>query len=245
MSDSPQVVLLIGFERALAERMTAFLAQAGHRTYPAGDVREATETLNGVPIGLALADLEGPFKEVLGAIEVLCASGRPRCPILGVGSVQAGAAMIDALRTLGLVGLVAPNVSPQELIFRVNALLYSDRDATARGSPRVPVDLPGALDGPHGRLEGRVLNLSETGLFLAVEHAVAPNETVTVTFALHAGAEPIAATCRVAWTNRRQGQLRYFQGMGLRFLGVSPRARHEIKAYLDLALADLALRAAI
>jgi uncharacterized protein (TIGR02266 family) len=236
---SSRGVLLIGFERAEAARMASTLAQVGHRAYPAWDAREAATILGAVSIGLALADLEGSFTEVLGAIEAVRAAGCPRCPLLGVGSVEAGAAMTDALRALGLEGLVPTGVSPQELIFRVNAVLYADRQAASRASRRVPVDLPARFEGIGGPVEGRILNLSESGLFLAAERLLPTNRTVTVGFTLEAEAEPIVASCRVVWTNAGGDGQRYFQGMGLQFLQMRPATRLALQAFLAGTMAGL------
>ena len=148
---SPKGVLLIGFEPAGAARVTAALAQTGYRAYRAADGREAARILDAVSIEVALADLEGPFTEVLEAIAAVRAGGRAACPLLGVGSVEAGATMTDALRAVGLEGLVPTDVSPQELIFRINAALHADRQAASRASRRVPVDLPARFDGSTAR----------------------------------------------------------------------------------------------
>lgn len=231
-------VLLIGFEPAEAARLAAALARGGHRAHQAADVRETTGILDAVSIGVALADLEGPFAAVLGSIEAVRGRGTG-CPLLGVGSVEAASAMTDALRAVGLEGLVPTGVSPHELIFRVNAVLYADRRAASRVSRRVPVDLPARFDGIDGPAEGRVLNVSDTGLFLAAEHLLPTNRTVTVRFPLGAGAEPIVATCRVVWSNAGGDGQRYFQGMGLQFLQMKPAARSALQALLAKARANL------
>lgn len=232
-------ILLIGFERAEATRIASALGQVGHHPYPARDAREAAAILDAVSIRVALADLEGPFTEVLGAIEAVRGGGRPRCPLLGVGSVGAVAAMTDALRVLGLAGLMRTGVSPQELIFRVNTVLYADRQATSRASRRVPVDLPARFEGIDGQVEGRVLNLSETGLFLAAAQLLPTNRAVTVGFRLEAEAEPIVATCRVVWANAGGDGQHYFQGMGLQFLQMRPAARLSLQAFLARTMAGL------
>jgi uncharacterized protein (TIGR02266 family) len=233
--DGARGVLLIGFEPGEAVRLTAALAQVGRPAFPAADARDVAELLAAVPIGLALADLEGPFHEVLQAIEAVRAS-RPHRPVLGVGSVDAGAAMTDALRVLGFEGFVPSRVSPQELIFRVNGALYPDRRAGSGASPRVPADLAAGFEGPDGPVEGRVLNLSATGLFLAAKHLLPTNRTVTVRFTLEPADGPVTATCRVVWTNPGGEEQRYFQGMGLQFLSMQPAAEAAIEAFLARAL---------
>jgi uncharacterized protein (TIGR02266 family) len=233
--DGARGVLLVGFERGEAARLTAALAQVGRPAFPAADGRDVVELLAAVPIGLALADLEGPFHEVLQAIEALRAS-RPHRPVLGVGSIQSGAAMSDALRVLGFEGFIPSGVSPQELIFRVNGALYPDRRAGSDASPRVPTDLAARFDGVDGPVEGRVLNLSATGLFLVAEHLLPTNRTVTVRITLEPAQEPVAATCRVVWVNPGGAGQRYFQGMGLQFLSMQPAAEAAIEAFLARAL---------
>jgi Tfp pilus assembly protein PilZ len=232
-------VLLIGFEPGEAARLTAALAQAGRPAYSAAGRRSVADLLATAPIGVALADLKGPFHEVLQAIEAVRAS-RPHRPLLGVGSVGAGAAMADALRVLGFEGFIPSGVSPQELIFRVNGALYPDRRAGSEASPRVPTDLPATFDGLYGPVEGCVLSLSATGLFLAAEQLLPTNRTVTVRFTLQPAEGPITVTCRVVWTNPGGEGQGYFRGMGLQFLSMQPAAEAAVRAFLARALAAMA-----
>ncbi len=234
----PRTILLIGFEPVEAARVALTLAEAGHRAHPAGSAHEAAAVLERVSIDLTLVDLAGAFAEVLGGIEAV-RRGRPGTPLLAVGSVQTGAAMTDALRSLGLEGLIPRGASPQEMVFRVNRVLYAERLAASRVSPRVPVNIPACFDGIDGPAQGRVLNLSETGLFLAAEQCLPVNRSVTVRFGLEAGADPITATCRVVWTNAGGEGQRYFRGMGLQFLEMRPVSRAALQAFLARALAGL------
>ncbi len=235
---TPRTVLLIGFEPGEAARVALTLAEAGHRALPARSAREAAALLERAAIDLALVDLAGAFAEVLGSIEAV-RRGRPAAALLAVGSVQTCAAMTEALRNLGLKGLVPHGASPQELVFRVNRVLYAERQSAGRVSPRVPVNIPASFDGIDGPAQGRILNLSETGLFLATDQPLPTNRNLTVRFALQVGAEPIAATCRVVWTNAGGEEQRYFRGMGLQFLQLRPAARAELQTFLARALAGL------
>jgi uncharacterized protein (TIGR02266 family) len=237
--DGARGVLLIGFERQEAARLSGILARVGRPAFAAGDRRDADELLASVPIGVALADLEGPFHEVLEAIESVRAS-RPHRPILGMGSARAGAAMADALRALGFEGFIQSGATPQELVFRVNGALYQDRRAGSEASRRVPTDLPATFDGPAGVVEGRVLNLSATGLFLAAENVLPTNRTTTVRFTLEPSDGPITATCRVVWTNAGSDGQPYFPGMGLQFLSMQPAAHAAVQAFLARAFEDIA-----
>lgn len=237
--DTPHGILLIGFEPAEAARVALTLAEAGHRGHPARSARETIETFAATPIDLALVDLTGAFAEVLGAVEAVRAGGRQRCPVLGLGSASTCAAITDALRALGFEGLVPRGASPQELIFRVNRVLYAERQAANRVSPRVPVNLPASFDGLEGPGQGQILNLSETGLFLSTDQLLPVDRSVTVRFPLAAGKDPIIATCRVVWGNAGGEGQRYFRGMGLQFLRMRPADREELRSFIAEALAGL------
>jgi uncharacterized protein (TIGR02266 family) len=233
--EKPRGVMLIGFEPREAARLTAALAQVGRPAYPAASQRDVVDLLSTAPVGIALADLEGAFSEVLQAIEAVRVS-RPHRPLLGVGSVDAGAAMTDALRVLGFEGFIRAGVSPQELVFRVNGAQYPERRGGA--SRRVPTDLPASFDGPGGSGEGRVLNLSRTGLFLAAEQLLPVDRRVTVRLELEPRAAPVTTTCRVVWTNTGEHQ-RYFHGMGLEFVDPEPAAKAALDAFLSRAIAEM------
>ncbi len=235
----PQVrtVLLVGFDAAEATRMSEVLHEVGHEPLVAKDGPGASRILGQRPVDLALADLEGRFREVMGAIEALREAG---CPHLGVGSLESAAAMTDGLRVLGLEGLVPIGAAPQELVFRVNAVLFTDRANADRPNRRVPVDLAATFDGPDGVTGGRILNLSESGLFLAASPLLPTNRTVNVHFALGPDGKPLTATCRVVWTNSGDDRRRYFQGMGLQILQMRPAARTMLDRFLLRRRAGLA-----
>lgn len=224
-----RAVLLVGFETAAATAISAVLEEVGHRAIVAREREAAGAVLRGESVDLAMADLEGRFVEVMGAIEALREAG---CPLLGVGSLESAAAMTDGLRVLGLEGIVPSDAPPQELVFRVNAVLFADRVDTARPNRRVPTDLPATFEGPEGAVEGRVLNLSETGLFLAAERLLPVNRTVNVRVTLEDATEPLTVTCRVVWTNAGNEPRRYFQGMGLQILQLRPKARAALERFL-------------
>ncbi len=236
---TPQGILLIGFDAAETSRLALSLGEAGHRAHAARGARDAGDLVKTGQIHLALADLAGPFAEVLAGLDTVREAGRARIPVLGMGEVAQCATITGALRGLGLTGLVPVGASPQEVVFRVNQVLFADRQAANRVSPRVPVNLPASFDAPDGPSQGRILNVSETGLFLSTDMLLPVNRNVTVRFALRSGAEPISVTCRVVWTNAGGEGLRYFKGMGLQFLPMRPATRDELKVFLQESLATL------
>ncbi|HEY8367815.1 MAG TPA: PilZ domain-containing protein [Thermodesulfobacteriota bacterium] len=231
-----RTVLLVGFRPDEAGRIATVLDEVGHRPLVARSGETASLVLREHAVNLALANLEGGFAEVMGAIEVLREAG---CPLLGVGSLESAAAMTDGLRLLGLEGIVATTATPQELVFRVNGALFGHRTQAGRPNRRVPVDLRATFDAPDGPADGRVLNLSETGLFLAATPVLPVNRTVNVRVVLSEAGEPLRATCRVVWTNSADDRRRYFQGMGMQFLQMRPDARAALQRFLKERLAEV------
>jgi uncharacterized protein (TIGR02266 family) len=236
---TPQGILLIGFDGTAASRLASSLAEAGHRGRAAQGAREVSDLVREGQVQLALADLAGAFVEVLGGLDTVREVGRTKIPVLGMGEAAACAAITDALRGLGLRGLVPHTASPQELVFRVNRILFADAQAASRVSPRVPVNLPASFDALDGPGQGRILNVSETGIFLSTEQLLPVNRNVTVRFAVATGAEPLPVTCRVVWSNAGGEGQRYFKGMGLQFLEMRPAVREALQRFLYEALAAL------
>jgi hypothetical protein len=112
---------------------------------------------------------------------------------------------------------------------------------------RMPVEFPVTFESTAGgrREVGSVANLSPTGLFVA-SRTLFPAETplrISFCLPLSAGARLLVTTARVRWVNDpsapRSADLP--AGMGIEFVGLDPRSRADLEAFLDELLAPLGI----
>ncbi len=112
---------------------------------------------------------------------------------------------------------------------------------------RLPVEFPVTLESTAGgrREVGSVANLSPTGLFVA-SRILFPVETpLRVSFCLPLSAGPrfLVAAARVRWVNDLVAPeaADLPAGMGIEFVGLDPRSRADLEAFLDELLAPVGI----
>ena len=112
---------------------------------------------------------------------------------------------------------------------------------------RLPVEFPVTLASAAGGREevGTVANLSPKGLFV-VSCAVFPIDTrlrVSFCLPLSAGPKFLVAAARVRWVNdpAAPDAADLPAGMGIEFVGLDPRSRADLEAFLDELLAPVGI----
>jgi uncharacterized protein (TIGR02266 family) len=85
-----------------------------------------------------------------------------------------------------------------------------------RRSPRIPVNLAAEYKSPHLHLDGRVVNISQGGVFFRSDLLDENGVEARVSLALPERPEPLEIVGDVAWISDQDGE----PGMGIRFRDV-------------------------
>ncbi|MFQ5585906.1 MAG: PilZ domain-containing protein [Thermodesulfobacteriota bacterium] len=182
-------------------------------------------------IDLLLLDVEISEEGGLKLLEWIKGEGMvERFPIiLVVGSKEVERAR-QQTGGYGVKWIVTREVAPERIAFLVNRLLFS-RGRTERGSVRVPASIPAevAVVGEEG---GAILNISSTGLYLKSATPLSPGTAVRLRFALPGHDVRLDVEGVVVWGKRDKKGNGIFDGVGIRFTGLSPEVQDTLRDYI-------------
>ena len=119
------------------------LTQAGHEAMCVNDGRGVIEELknDGDFFDLLILDLQMPRVDGYEVLEWMRDNNlTDRFPVLAVTGTYDSAHIFKRLQTLGTAGLITKASSPEQVIHKVNRILFPDMEP--RGNPRVPISIP-------------------------------------------------------------------------------------------------------
>jgi CheY-like chemotaxis protein len=176
-------------------------------------------------------DADAALLEALRALPALA-----QTPMLAVTRAGVGIVDCDALRRLGVVGVMGCDRSPENVAFRVGQILPLGSVAERRHF-RVPVDFAVEVEAQGGRTQQRAENLSAGGIRLRSTVPLEVNATVGLRFRLplHPD-EAIALEGRVIHCAPAAGRDGAYT-VGLFFRSIPPRGRTLVEVEIVRLLA--------
>lgn len=218
-------------------KLSDILIEGGHNVRFAQD---GDEVINEIRvdsnwINLLALDLMMPGKDGFEVLRWMDEHGmKGRFPVLVITSAYEASDVLDNLRRLGAAGFMPKGASPEQVIFRVNRLLFPDK-ATAGTNPRrrIPVSL--AVDFRSGDVArtGYLLNISETGTFLHTDAELATGSVVKMKFSLPGNTRVLDVFGTVSWSSREIGKMSFFAGYGIEFGVLSPDDTGIIREFIE------------
>lgn len=109
-----------------------------------------------------------------------------------------------------------------------------------RREQRIPFSLPVTCRTEQKELTGTTTDISVGGLYLAIDHGIAREESVEIAITIPGGGAPVRARGRVAWLNGVDGKVkpRFPSGFGIEFMDISPKDLEQVREFVE-SLANL------
>ena len=225
-------------------KLSDILVEAGHRVRFAKDGREVLSELriDSTGIDLLMLDLQMPEIDGFGVLKWLNENGlRGKFPVLVITGVYEPVHVMEQLRGLGAAGLMTKGSTPEQIIFRVNRILFPDK--IQRGSPRerVPVSLP--VDFLLGDIirTGFLLNLSTNGAFLHTKEELLTGALVHLRFTLPGAKRVMDVKGIVKWSTEEVASKTLFGGYGIMFTTVTDEDQEALKSFITAETKRLGL----
>jgi uncharacterized protein (TIGR02266 family) len=106
--------------------------------------------------------------------------------------------------------------------------------AERRTAPRIELEVEVGMETDHNFYTGLTQDISSGGLFVATGIAYSVGDLMTIRFTLPGRKEPIVAEAEVRWVrDSRFMRTDSPEGIGLRFVSLTPEATTSIAAFLE------------
>lgn len=225
-------------------KLSDILVEAGHRVRFAKDGREVLNEIriDSNSIDLMMLDLQMPDIDGFGVLKWLDENGfKGKFPILVITGVYEPVHVMEKLKELGATGLMTKGSTPEQIIFRVNRILFPEKILHGTPRERVPVSLP--VDFILGNIArtGFLLNLSESGAFLHTKHELLIGALVHLKFSLPGSEKLLDLKGIVKWSTNDVASKTLFGGYGIMFTSSSEEDRESLKGFVTSEIKRLGL----
>jgi CheY-like chemotaxis protein len=235
MGGGGATILLCEDDPAYGEALGDLLRREGHAVHHVTDGEAAIACVRemGERLDLVLCDLLLPKRtgfEVVKEVRDLDLG----VAVLAMTSVYENMREIHALRGLGVSGYVHKSTPFEQLLFRINNMLFPCTD-NQRGNYRVAVSIPVQFKRDTFVSYGTSYNLSITGVYVRSPEPVVIGGAIEMALSLPTAREMVRLTGEVmhSATPREVWGTAYPSGFGVRFFEVSGLAQTAIGNFVE------------
>jgi len=224
-------------------KLTDILSEAGHKTTFVDDGRGVIEGLKegSEECDLLMLDLQMPGVDGFAVMEWINESGLAgKFPVLAVTGVYETANILDRLKELGTAGFMTKAFSPEQVVHRVNRLLFPEK--VEREVPRLPISIPVDFTLGDASYTGYLLNLSAGGIFLHAKQELKPDTALNLKFSLPGYDSIIVVNGTVKWCTYVTGEENLFGGVGIAFLNLSSENKEVLRQFVHREMTKLKLQ---
>ncbi|MEK6759460.1 MAG: response regulator [Deltaproteobacteria bacterium] len=226
-------------------KLSDILIEAGHKVRYARDGNEViSEIRNGADgIDLLILDLQMSDIDGFGVLKWINDNGfKGRFPVLAVTGVYEISKVMDKTRELGATGLMTKGFTPEQIIFRLNRILFPEK-AAAGTSPRTRVPVSIAVDFTMGdsNRTGFLLNISETGAFLHTRDELLVGALIRMIFSIPGSDRVIDVKGIVKWTTSEVASKTLFGGYGIMFTTIDADTQKALAEFVEAEAKRLGL----
>lgn len=229
-------ILIAEDDPLYGEALSDLLSREGHAVHHVLDGAAAVDCIRemGDRLDLLMCDLLLPKRNGFEVAKEVVELGLS-LPILAMTGVYDNDRDVHALRSLGVRGYLHKSTPFEQLLFRVNNLLFPSTD-NLRGDYRVAVSVPVQFKIGDGVSYGTTYNLSISGVYVRTHEPVVPGAVVEMAIGLPTAREMIRLHAEVVHSAapREVRGTAYPAGFGARFFEVTPLARAAIRNFVTV-----------
>jgi CheY-like chemotaxis protein len=218
-------------------KLSDILVEAGHKVRFAKDGRDVINEvrINSSGIDLMILDLQLPDIDGFSVLKWMNENGViGKFPVLAITGVYEPGAVMERLKNLGATGLVTKGFTPEQIIFRINRMLFPDK-ASAGTNPRirVPVSLPVDFTIGDATRTGFILNLSVGGAFLHTRAELLTGSMLRLRFSIPGVNMVFDIKAIVRWATDEVTSKTLFGGYGLMYTSITPKEQEALESFTE------------
>ena len=217
-------------------KLSDILVEAGHKLRFARNGREVIDEIkiDSAGLDLILLDLQMPDTDGFGVLKWIDENGyRGKFPVLVITGAYEPVEVMDRLRNCGASGLMSKGYTPEQIVFRVNRVLFPDKAASGKPRERVPVSIAVDYSVGEEHQTGYLLNVSETGAFLHTKYELPPGAVIRLKFALPGTDRLIDVKGLAKWGTSEVAKKTLFGGYGIMFTSVSDADLEVLRGFIS------------
>lgn len=225
-------------------KLSDILMEAGHKVYFAKNGADVITRIKANPasIDLLALDLQMPEVDGFEVLKWLNDNGYTgRFPVIVITGVYEESKVNARIMALGADVLMSKESSPENVIYRVNKLLFSEKSSSGERKKRVAVTIPVDFTAEGVTRTGTIINLSESGAFIHTDTRLAEGALIEIRLALPGSKKVLQIKGTVRWFPSEVGAQYLFCGCGIMFGAVPEETSRAIAEYIDAELAHLAI----
>ncbi len=209
------------------------LSEAGYDIVTAEDGRKAFDALQNEKFDLVILDLLMPQKSGFEILEWL--QQQKKTPlVLVLTGIFRSPKEIERLRNLGAKGYIYKSAPVEEILYRVNRVMYPVNQDT-RKYPRVPVNLNIEYRINSKWHQAFTSTIGGGGMFIRTINPPDSGTPIAVKFRLPETGKTVEAMAKVVWSNEYNPESKKstLPGMGVKFEDINENARVEIAGFVE------------
>jgi uncharacterized protein (TIGR02266 family) len=217
-------------------KLSTILTEAGHRVTFASDGREVIKKIQANPDGtdLLILDLLMPHIDGFAVLEWMKENGHlGRFPVLAVTGVYEPGEVVGRLTALGADGFMTKAFPPEEIVYRINRLLFPEKTSERSTDQRIPVSVPVDYTVNDTSYTGFILNISTTGIFLHTMIGILPETVVRLKFSLPGSDMVFDIEGIVKWSTSLSTSKGLFIGAGIKFASLTEEESETVKRFIE------------
>jgi CheY-like chemotaxis protein len=237
----PKNILIAGDSLLFRTKLSHIIAEVGHKVWIAGSGSEVLSEIKDISeeLDLMVIDMQNVDINVYEVLESLNheQSIKPSF-ILGITGAHDISHNLEHLKELGMNGVITKGFSPEQIIYRINRLLFSSKECD-REEPRVPISIPLDFNVGDQSHTSFLLNISATGLFLYSKEELHPGTLLQARFVLPGSERVIDLKGIVRWSTKPGAGEEYFNGAGVFFTSITDEDTKRIRAFVQEELSKV------
>lgn len=225
-------------------KLSDILVEAGHKVRFAKDGKDVISEIriDSGGIDLLILDLQMPIVDGFKVLDWINDNGfRNRFPVLAVTGVYEPGTVIERVRALGAAGLVTKGFTPEQIVLRINRILFPDKVTERKPPPRVAVSVPADFTVGDVTSTGFLLNVSEGGAFLHTKTELLSGTMLNIKFSLPGIGRVFEARGRVQWSTGEAAAKTLFGGSGIMFTAIPDEDKEVLKQFVAAEVKRLGL----
>lgn len=217
-------------------KLSDIILSAGHKVYFAKNGKEVIDWITRFKdLHLLILDLQMPEVDGFGVLKWIDENGwRDKFPVIVVTGAYEMLEVNEKLKGLGYSKFLSKNFPPEQVVYIINQLIFSDKISVGTPRNRVAVSIP--VDFTFGTITNTtyIINISEGGVFVNTTNSMLPEGAeVELTFSLPGMPKVLRIKGVVRWFPGEAGYGSMFYGCGIMFTSVPEEAAGLIRSFIS------------